>query len=118
MTLTPCPRCSRHVRAGDPACPFCGAAIGFSSRKQPARFRRFTRAAAWAFGASLSLVGCNSEPIPGPTDLASPPDAAQPLDLAQPLVDLAIPVEDLSGDAGEDISWQPLYGAPPPPDAK
>jgi hypothetical protein len=121
--LLPCPGCARHARASEPACPFCGAALVFSHRKQSPKLRRLGRAAAWAFGASLSVAGCNREVLPGPTDAAPPPDLAWslPPDIAEPPQDLSFPPPDLALPDGElwDLSGgTPIYGGPPPPDPK
>jgi hypothetical protein len=124
--LLPCPSCARHVRSTEPACPFCGAAVAFSHRKRPPKLRRLTRAAAWAFGASLSVAGCNREVLPGPSDSAPPPDLAwslppdMPPDMAEPPQDFAF-YFDLALPDGEywDLSGgTPIYGGPPPPDPK
>jgi hypothetical protein len=86
---------------------------------QPAP-RRLTRKAAFAFGATLAIAGCDREALPFPSgDAASPPDASS-ADLAPdgaPQADLA-PPPDLAPPADADlaIGWQPLYGAPIPPD--
>jgi hypothetical protein len=60
VALAPCPGCGRHVRLDERACPFCGVAIA-ALAAAPTTTRRLTRAAAFAFSASLStaaLLGC------------------------------------------------------------
>ena len=66
--LVACPRCSRHVRVVERACPFCKAALGQSLRDAPAPMRPplgLSRAALYAVGASaLAIVaGCEPEPM-------------------------------------------------------
>ncbi len=125
--LVPCPACSRHVRATEPACPFCGAPPPFGAPR-PTVSARLTRVAAFSLGATLAAAGCNHDSLPiEPTD-ASTPDLATP-DLATPdlaVVDAAPPGDlrdggpaDLKGAdlaTGPDFSSVPLYGAPPPRD--
>ena len=71
--LLPCTGCARHVRAGDPICPFCGEILPLSLRQSashPHPARRLGRAATFAFGAALAAttgVGCE--------DGATPPDS-------------------------------------------
>lgn len=64
--LVPCPSCSRHVRASETACPFCGDAIDLSASPAPAEPRsRLGRVAIFAFGATLigatSMVACGGD---------------------------------------------------------
>lgn len=61
--LVPCPDCGRHVFAGaSAACPFCGVALpdDLRTRAIPAATRRLTRAATYAFTASLTVAACSS----------------------------------------------------------
>jgi hypothetical protein len=59
MTLAPCPSCSRHVKTSETACPFCKAAIAPGAAVAiPGPPRRLSRAAAYAFTASLAIAGC------------------------------------------------------------
>jgi hypothetical protein len=67
MTLTkmaPCEGCSRHVRVGGEACPFCGASTASLVAPEPRRPRggRWTRAALMAGSALLgtAALGCGS----------------------------------------------------------
>src|SRR3954467_8631752 len=61
-TLTPCPSCNRHVRVGDVACPFCGAAVAVApspAASGPGLRGRLGRAALFAAGATLmGLSAC------------------------------------------------------------
>jgi hypothetical protein len=61
--LVPCPSCARHVRAGETACPFCASALpaDLGAQAVPAAPGRLSRAAAFVFGASLSVAACSSE---------------------------------------------------------
>lgn len=61
MSLAPCPSCSRHVKTTDASCPFCKTALAEQTVAQvPIVKHRMTRAAAYAFGASLVVAGCSS----------------------------------------------------------
>jgi len=55
MELVSCPGCRRHVRSGDPQCPFCSAAV---AREGLGRFAR----AALATTASVTLAACYGAP--------------------------------------------------------
>jgi hypothetical protein len=57
-----CPDCSRHVKEGDEACPFCGAAAVELPPPAPTLAERVSRAAMLAAGAGgvLVMTGCGS----------------------------------------------------------
>ncbi|RYZ08152.1 MAG: hypothetical protein EOO73_08805 [Myxococcales bacterium] len=69
--LEPCPSCSRHVRVGESACPFCERSLPVTAPpRRPMPSGRLSRAATLAFGASVlgatALVACeDDEPDPG-----------------------------------------------------
>lgn len=65
--LVPCPACDRHVRASEAACPFCNAPLPADLAPRPVVLppRRLGRAAALAFGASLTLAACANEVVTG-----------------------------------------------------
>ena len=65
--LVPCPQCRRHVRTAEGACPFCNAVLpaDLARAAVPGAKQRLTRAAAFAFTASLAVTGCGSE-VTGP----------------------------------------------------
>jgi hypothetical protein len=67
MALTPCQACDRHVRAGDPRCPFCGADRAPSASAAPL-----------ALALAMSgLVACGGEGTPtAASDKASAKPAA------------------------------------------
>lgn len=67
MTLLPCLSCRRHARADEPACPFCGGALGAPSPIHQ-RVGRVTRAMI-LYGA-VTLGGC------GEAEQAPPPPPA------------------------------------------
>lgn len=73
MTLLPCPSCQRHVREGEPRCPFCANELSTaSSSKSPARVPRLPRAAMFLFAASTAVAtaavaGCGSDESTGTT---------------------------------------------------
>lgn len=128
-SLVPCPSCSRHVRVSDARCPFCASALPTSLAQKaiPGTTQRLTRAAAFAFTASLAVAGCSSDPspdagtttdVPAVTDTPSPtdrPDVQTPVDSGSP-TDAARPDSGTPDDTG---GVMPLYGAPvdagPPP---
>jgi len=80
--LLPCSGCSRHVRASESACPFCGTAIqAAEAPRGPAG--RLGRAATFAFGAAvattLSVAGCEST-VHTSTDSGAEADAQADVD--------------------------------------
>jgi len=98
--LVPCPSCSRHVRVGEDACPFCRAALPASLRPtaapEPPR-ARLARAALFAFAASAATAtACGGETASGPS--GSDTDAGE-----------IVPGADAAGDA---LGVQAIYGAP------
>ena len=59
QALAPCPSCSRHVQTSETTCPFCKNALP-TLTAIPGATRRLTRAAAYAFTASIAVAGCSS----------------------------------------------------------
>ena len=60
MRLLPCPSCSRHVRAGDTACPFCSSELPATpADTRPILSRPRTRAAILFAGAAV-VGACSS----------------------------------------------------------
>src|SRR5689334_224888 len=59
--LVACPTCSRHVRTTETACPFCAAALPRTHVARKSAPRRLDRAAAFFFGASVTLGACTGE---------------------------------------------------------
>jgi hypothetical protein len=59
--LHPCPSCARHLRAGETACPFCGAVLsgtfGASAPIAPSNGRPMSRAAL-LFAAATVAASC------------------------------------------------------------
>lgn len=115
--LTPCTRCSRHVRSSEPDCPFCGAPL--AARPAPAtsapRVGRLTRAAIFA-GAAIIAPACGGASAPETQDTVSPPpdetaeeDAAQRAarDEEQRRIEREVRADD-----DDHIQARP-YGAPP-----
>jgi hypothetical protein len=94
----PCPGCSRHVKRGDPVCPFCGATASLESGPTRVLVGRLSRAAifaAGAMGAAVATTNCNSAPVP----------PSQPM--LQPMYGGSTPLDDGS------LSGQPAYGGSP-----
>ena len=58
--LVPCPDCHRHVRTTEARCPFCEASLpdDLPARVVPGAPHRLSRAAAFAFTASLAVAAC------------------------------------------------------------
>jgi hypothetical protein len=106
--LVPCPQCQRHVFAADAACPFCAMELppDMERRAVPSATRRLTRAATFAFTASLSVVACSSDggTTPGTGDAGLDSGAVGPI--------YGAPVEGGLLDAGDGGGVAPLYGLP------
>jgi hypothetical protein len=63
-SLFECTGCARHVRAGERACPFCGANIDFFMSTPEYRLKtRLNRGQLLALGAALAAIGiaCSSD---------------------------------------------------------
>jgi hypothetical protein len=83
--LKVCAECNRHVRCGERACPFCGAAVTHFMRVPEYRvMTRLGRGTTFSLGAALGAVGfafgCSSDGAPAPEYGApcSPPSCASP----------------------------------------
>jgi len=119
QALAPCPSCSRHVRTSETSCPFCKtvlAAGALSASAIPGTPTRLSRAAAFAFTASLTVAGCtagSSLGLDGGTDDASTPDGGTKTDSGKN--DAAPPPPDEGGIAPP--YGAPAYGQPPPFDS-
>lgn len=105
MHLVPCPSCTRHVKTTEASCPFCASALpaSLASAVVAGSTQRLSRAAAFAFTASIAVTGCASGTSPGALD-AGPSDAHNQKD--------GTPVDDGGGQALYG-SPAPLYGAVP-----
>jgi len=57
--LAPCPACSRHIKTTERICPFCNGAVPetIAESALPGASSRLSRAAAFAFTASLAVTG-------------------------------------------------------------
>ncbi len=144
--LIPCPSCARHVRARESACPFCAATLPADpgARAVPATPGRLGRAAAFFFGAAVTVAGCSTEVTTNATGDttggaggassgngghggagnatasgagAGLPDAG-PDDDGGGFVLYGDPPPPDAGDPPEDAGIQPPYGTPPPPPDK
>jgi len=115
MSLVPCPSCHRHIRTGEHACPFCGGELpaALAARAIPGATQRLSRAAAFAFTASLALTNCGPSVSPAPAD-AAPADAAGPGDGGVAPA-YGAPAPD-AGPGPGDGGVASLYGAVPAPD--
>ncbi len=121
MALRLCASCSRHFRASEGPCPFCGS---HDAAGVPEPLSRATRAALVFGSATLVVAGvaCGGQ-TSGSSDSGA--DADGLARDATPDVTAAPPYgrpPDASPpppppDAGSDVNIQPPYGAPPPPDA-
>lgn len=125
-SLVPCPSCARHVRVVEPACPFCASPLpsSLAARAIPNATQRLSRAAAFAFTASLAVAGCSSSPTPtgdaavvdtsATTDTPSAADTPAPSDRPSGS-DAPAPQDAGPGDSGapqDNGGAMPLYGAP------
>ena len=92
MQLAPCPRCQRHVKISDTACPFCEAPLAdLAAPTRSAPTVRLGRAALFAFTVA---AGCGDNIV-----ARTPPVDAKP--------------DSVIDDAG----GVPIYAAAPTPDA-
>ncbi|MBL8608817.1 MAG: hypothetical protein JNL38_15945, partial [Myxococcales bacterium] len=98
LGLAPCPSCARHLRASEEACPFCGAAVAGKLSPLPGTSKRLTRAAAFAFTASLAAVAgvhCGDDDAGGSSSGKTP-------------------TVDSGAEGGSGGQPGPMYGAPAP----
>ncbi|MFO0629586.1 MAG: hypothetical protein U0325_28680 [Polyangiales bacterium] len=104
----------------DARCPFCASALpnSLAQRAVPNTTQRLSRAAAFAFTASLAVTGCSSSPTPGTdastsdavsTDRGNVVDAVSPSDAGTPT---DTPAVTDSGAPQDNGGAMPLYGAP------
>jgi hypothetical protein len=104
-TLAPCPGCDRHVRPGDPSCPFCGAST--IALVAPPR-RPSLRAGRLATVAGVVLIGtaCGSSSTAEPEPQAQEPQTSgdQPPPAEEPVA------EEPVDDPGSQVE---MYGGPP-----
>ena len=137
MTLLPCPRCRRHVRADEARCPFCAGDLSLATQASATRVPRLPRAAMFLFAASTAvagtaIAGCSSSDTAAPTPPAdSGTDSAKDTAIVDTgagtdsgadtaVTDSADTATDDTGggtDAAKDSDGgpAPLYGAPPYP---
>lgn len=137
-TLVPCGGCHRHVRAHEPACPFCAHPLSDVSSEGivPEPQQRLSRAGVLAFAAAFLSTACPSREAPspfssadsgmmqtiygGPPPLEAPPQP-QPtptpmvpaVDAGVPPADAAAPVVRRRPNDNHPIA-APAYGLPPP----
>ena len=127
MSFAPCPGCARHLRTSETLCPFCGQQVS-SLVATPGTAARITRAATYAFTATMVVAGCSSvdsgnlQPLYGLPAVDSgvvdsgpdtgPDDGGQPVALyGAPALDAG--PGDAASDAPDDSgNAQPLYGLP------
>jgi hypothetical protein len=119
MSFCPCPRCKRHVRAGESACPFCNAALpadfGPAPRVVAPVTGPFARAAILFMGAATTACSSGSaEPVPSPyygpavidADATTKQDSGEPL----PVVFYGPAIVDASADDSTEPAPVPFYG--------
>lgn len=125
--LVPCPACTRHVRADEATCPFCSETLptDLAKRAVPGTSKRLTRAATFAFAASVSAFACSSgggdsgNDGGGPAPLYGAPvvDSGSETspDGGGPVPAYGLPAPDAGPDAvGDTGAGGVLYGLPPP----
>ena len=104
--LAPCPSCARHVRVSETACPFCHAAIPEGITPVPGTNKRLSRAAAYAFTATMAatsgavVVACGATAQPAYGGPGIPSEGGSTDGASDGATD---------ADAG---GAQPAYGAP------
>ncbi len=113
MKLTLCPACHRHVKAAEPMCPFCSAAMQNTSRPP--------LAAAMMLGLGLAVAGCSSNVTPL---YGGPPEDAATQDARTNHTDANVSVlygpaheGDAAKDTEADANHAVMYGPAPAPDA-
>lgn len=125
--LLPCPGCTRHVRALESVCPFCGEALPLSLRQRTPRLpaRRLGRSATFAFGAALAASACSeahgggdgqdaSVTVDGGSSSGEADAGAGEADAGAGEQDAAPAPIDAGPDSG---GVAPAYGTPAPVDA-
>jgi len=105
--LVPCNACRRHVRATDDGCPFCRHSRTPDTSPAETPIRRMSRAAAFAFMASVT--GCHSDP--SSTAITPDPVATVPKPAPKP-EPVTVTDAGLVDDAGSSYAE---YGAPVAP---
>jgi hypothetical protein len=121
--FTPCGTCARHVKQGDAACPFCGAATRKAAPpaalSAAGRLSRSALFAAGAVGAALATTDCTSaSPQPAYGGVVTPASDAASGSSSGGVTDGSSTTPVDSGGGGtpsEGGSVQPLYGAVAPP---
>lgn len=78
MALSECPECSRHVRIGAGACPFCDHALPAAFGRSRAGAVLVGAAAITAMTACSRLVATKYGGPPAPAPESEPADADQP----------------------------------------
>lgn len=112
-----CDACSRHVRAGESSCPFCGAPVGAPAAEPVHELDgtvRYSRAKLCALAAALAAcnaarpapaytpnAGAVPGPEPSPTVATVPPEDAKAPDVV--VEPMRMP----------QVLPRPLYGSPP-----
>lgn len=80
VALIPCPRCKRHVRRDEDACPFCAAVVPADVAAVPGAPARLGRAAVFLFATTvvggLSTQACKGSGAQKPADPAAGTGAA------------------------------------------
>jgi hypothetical protein len=113
MQLQACAGCRRHVRVGDRACPFCGAAIGLGAQR--ARLLgKVSRAAVFAVGGA-SAAACWTGSSTGSTTTTTDQTNLSNKGSAQSSDELVVPAPSpgFASLAGicKDTNGQPVGGA-------
>jgi hypothetical protein len=108
--LHPCESCSRHFRADEAACPFCGAAApAIAARDAVTSAARPVTRAALLFMGATAVAGCSSNPSTTAGVDASTDTGPGPAPAYGPG-----PIFDSGQDTGGPVA---LYGPGPTPDA-
>jgi len=82
----PCPGCSRHVKRGEPICPFCGAPAsveGSATRVLAGHLSRAALFAAGAVGVGIATTDCGNTTALAPYGAAPPYGGSPPIEIEE-----------------------------------
>ena len=117
MSLAPCPRCTRHVRSTEAACPFCGE-VFLGALEATGKHVHGVSRAMLVFGSVVAMAaaseGC-SEPRASVSIYGAPPALEDAAPNAEPAAsDTPKPAAVQASDSGaKPFAPAAAYGAPP-----
>ncbi|MCA9699442.1 MAG: hypothetical protein KC431_18090 [Myxococcales bacterium] len=111
----PCPECGRHLRSGEPSCPFCGF-----GKTDAMHVTSPLPGALSVMLVGLCLAGCVDKIRPGEKYGGPPPrddietiDKAEPAEPVEQDQDVIQNTDDGSSIEDDETRVAPKYGAPP-----